>query len=108
MLPDPSKKCTRHSGVSRLTQTILDVLLHPLILLEVTMDETRRLFWTDTKLLRETERCLPINDSKVHRFCAFALRRRYRIDRHAQHRRGGPSMNVLVGRKCFRESLIVR
>src|SRR5262249_32820588 len=108
MLPDPAKKCACHSGVSSLTQTILDVLLYSLILLEVTMNEIGRLFRTDTQLLRQTERRLPINDSEVHRFCAFALSGCYRIDRHAQHGRGRPSMHVCAGSKRFCEPLIVR
>ena len=83
MLADPAKQRARDSAVAGLAQAILDVLLYALILLEVAMDEIGRLFRTDPQLLRQAERRLSVDDSKVHRFCALALFGRDCINRHA-------------------------
>src|SRR5207248_322027 len=73
MLADAAEQCSSHSEVARETETILDVALHALILLEVFRDEIRGFLRTDPELLRKPERRLTVHNSEIHCFCAFSL-----------------------------------
>src|SRR5881409_3864443 len=95
MLADTVEQCSSHSEVARETETILDIALHALILLEVFRNEIRGFLRADPELLRKPERRLTVDDSEIHCFCALSLLRRDRIDRQAQHGCGCAAMDIL-------------
>src|SRR5262249_40805604 len=73
MLSNPAEERSCDARVARLTQAILDVPLHALILLEVSGDEVRSFLRTDAELLSQPKRRLAIHDAEVHGFRPPAL-----------------------------------
>src|SRR5262245_18095385 len=108
MLSNPSEQRSSDAGIARLTQAILDVPLHALVLLEVFGDEICGLVRTDAELLRESKRSLAVHDTEVHRLRTGTLRRCDRADRKTQHGGCGSPVNVLTGRKGFGQPLVSR
>src|SRR3989442_339843 len=106
MLTDAAEQRTSDAQIPCLTETILDVPLDALVSLEIFRNEIRRFIRTDTKLLRQAKRRLPINNSKVDGFGTLALRRRDGIDRETQYRSSGTPVDVFAGGKCFRKPLV--
>src|SRR2546422_10800382 len=106
MLPDPAEQRACDARVTRPAETILDVFLHTLILLEISLDEIGCFLGTDSKLLRKPERRLPVNDSEVDGFGPFSLFRSDALYRQAQYGSGCASVDVFAGCKGLGQSRI--
>src|SRR5215467_14309959 len=106
MLPYPAEERSCDSSIARLTQTVFDVALNALILLEVSGDEVRGFVRADSQLLGKSEWRLSINDSKVDRFRPLALRWDYLIDSQSKDRSCGAPVDVLARRECFCKVLV--
>src|SRR5262245_38946622 len=97
MLPDTSEQSAGHSRIPGLRQTVLDVILHALILLKVFRDEFRGFVGTDAELLRKTVWSLSIHDAEVDGLCPVPLHRSDLIDGQPENRGGRTPVNIFSG-----------